>query len=89
MVAVLRKLIHVPTVESYCVPNFDSPSVFARILDKDKVHFISPSRKSVLSLDIGWPLLNHSHHRLYDQAGVYAEFECTYEALSGVFIFSN
>lgn len=24
-------------VESYCVPNFDSPSVFARILDKDKV----------------------------------------------------
>jgi len=25
-----------PTVESYCVPNFDSPSVFARILDKNK-----------------------------------------------------
>jgi hypothetical protein len=24
-------------VESYCVPNFDSPSVFARILDKNKV----------------------------------------------------
>lgn len=24
-------------VESYCVPNFDSPSIFARILDKDKV----------------------------------------------------
>lgn len=24
------------TVESYCVPHFDSPSVFARILDKDK-----------------------------------------------------
>jgi len=24
-------------VESYCVPDFDSPSVFARILDKDKV----------------------------------------------------
>ena len=23
-------------VESYCVPYFDSPSVFARILDKDK-----------------------------------------------------
>ncbi|KAH7884928.1 glycoside hydrolase family 15 protein [Phlebopus sp. FC_14] len=23
-------------VESYCIPNFDSPSVFARILDKDK-----------------------------------------------------
>ena len=23
-------------VESYCVPNFDSPSIFARILDKDK-----------------------------------------------------
>jgi GH15 family glucan-1,4-alpha-glucosidase len=24
------------TVESYCVPHFDSPSIFARILDKDK-----------------------------------------------------
>ena len=24
-------------VESYCVPDFDSPSIFARILDKDKV----------------------------------------------------
>ncbi|KAL1722983.1 glycoside hydrolase family 15 protein [Schizophyllum commune] len=24
------------SVESYCVPNFDSPSIFARIVDKDK-----------------------------------------------------
>lgn len=32
-VAVLTDLC---TVESYCVPHFDSPSVFARILDKDK-----------------------------------------------------
>ncbi|PPQ68532.1 hypothetical protein CVT25_005454 [Psilocybe cyanescens] len=24
------------SIESYCVPNFDSPSIFARILDKDK-----------------------------------------------------
>ncbi|GJE98224.1 glycoside hydrolase family 15 protein [Phanerochaete sordida] len=33
------------SVESYCVPNFDSPSIFARILDKDKGgHFsISPT----------------------------------------------
>ncbi|KAF8586040.1 glycoside hydrolase family 15 protein [Ramaria rubella] len=32
------------SVESYCVPHFDSPSIFARILDKDKGgHFsISP-----------------------------------------------
>ncbi|ETW87512.1 glycoside hydrolase family 15 protein [Heterobasidion irregulare TC 32-1] len=32
------------SIESYCIPNFDSPSVFARILDKDKGgHFsISP-----------------------------------------------
>ncbi|KAG8902035.1 hypothetical protein FRB99_004859 [Tulasnella sp. 403] len=25
------------SVESYCIPNFDSPSVFARVLDKNKV----------------------------------------------------
>ncbi|KAJ6531431.1 glycoside hydrolase family 15 protein [Mycena vulgaris] len=33
------------SIESYCIPNFDSPSVFARILDKDKGgHFsISPA----------------------------------------------
>ncbi|KAI0738815.1 glycoside hydrolase family 15 protein [Daedaleopsis nitida] len=33
------------SIESYCVPNFDSPSIFARILDKDKGgHFsITPS----------------------------------------------
>ncbi|KAF9238102.1 glycoside hydrolase family 15 protein [Melanogaster broomeanus] len=31
------------SVESYCIPNFDSPSVFARILDKYKGgHFSSP-----------------------------------------------
>lgn len=24
------------SIESYCIPNFDSPSIFARILDKDK-----------------------------------------------------
>ena len=29
-------LTQLDLVESYCVPNFDSPSVFARILDKDK-----------------------------------------------------
>ncbi|KAJ7763200.1 glycoside hydrolase family 15 protein [Mycena maculata] len=33
------------SIESYCIPNFDSPSVFARILDKNKGgHFsISPT----------------------------------------------
>ncbi|KZT12312.1 glycoside hydrolase family 15 protein [Laetiporus sulphureus 93-53] len=33
------------SIESYCIPNFDSPSIFARILDKDKGgHFsISPT----------------------------------------------
>ncbi|KAJ6551970.1 glycoside hydrolase family 15 protein [Mycena capillaripes] len=33
------------SIESYCIPHFDSPSVFARILDKDKGgHFaISPT----------------------------------------------
>ncbi|KAI9463813.1 glycoside hydrolase family 15 protein [Boletus coccyginus] len=30
----LSALLHL--VESYCIPNFDSPSVFARILDKNK-----------------------------------------------------
>lgn len=37
---VARHLAHTHSlhlVESYCIPNFDSPSVFARILDKDKV----------------------------------------------------
>ncbi|KAF5365314.1 hypothetical protein D9758_005431 [Tetrapyrgos nigripes] len=31
-----RTTIYTTTVESYCVPDFDSPSIFARILDKDK-----------------------------------------------------
>ncbi|KAI5120459.1 hypothetical protein M0805_008506 [Coniferiporia weirii] len=33
------------SIDSYCIPDFDSPSVFARILDKDKGgHFsITPS----------------------------------------------
>ena len=39
--------VHSPAcpVDSYCVPDFDSPSIFARILDKDKGgHFsITPS----------------------------------------------
>ncbi|KAI0271538.1 Six-hairpin glycosidase-like protein [Gloeopeniophorella convolvens] len=33
------------SIESYCVPNFDSPSVFARILDKDKGGHFSVSPK--------------------------------------------
>lgn len=35
-------------VESYCVPDFDSPSVFARILDKDKV--LPTNRMGALSI---------------------------------------
>jgi hypothetical protein len=31
------RLTELTLVESYCIPHFDSPSVFARILDKDKV----------------------------------------------------
>ncbi|KAH9996578.1 glycoside hydrolase family 15 protein [Russula vinacea] len=33
------------SIESYCVPDFDSPSVFARILDKDKGGHFSVSPK--------------------------------------------
>lgn len=36
-------------VESFCYPNFDSPSIFARILDKDKVR-VCPSQTRR-----GWP----------------------------------
>ncbi|KAH8992022.1 glycoside hydrolase family 15 protein [Lactarius akahatsu] len=36
-------------VESYCVPNFDSPSVFARILDKDKGGHFSISPKGTFT----------------------------------------
>ncbi|KAI9460245.1 glycoside hydrolase family 15 protein [Lactarius psammicola] len=35
--------------ESYCVPNFDSPSVFARILDKDKGGHFSISPKGTFT----------------------------------------
>ncbi|KAI0005471.1 glycoside hydrolase family 15 protein [Russula compacta] len=34
------------SIESYCVPNFDSPSVFARILDKEKGGHFSISPKT-------------------------------------------
>ena len=37
--ALWNNLNRVSPVESYCIPNFDSPSIFARILDKDKVCF--------------------------------------------------
>ncbi|KAH9046509.1 glycoside hydrolase family 15 protein [Lactarius hengduanensis] len=37
------------SIESYCVPNFDSPSVFARILDKDKGGHFSISPKGTFT----------------------------------------
>lgn len=37
------------SIESYCVPNFDSPSVFARILDKDKGGHFSISPKDTFT----------------------------------------
>ena len=40
---------HVAVVESYCVPNFDSPSIFARILDKDKVRVLDSAQCSMVS----------------------------------------
>ena len=63
-------------VESYCVPNFDSPSIFARILDKDKV----PHTSLILSissdnLSLGWALLYHAHRPLHYQAELLAQFK--------------
>ncbi|KAH9176961.1 glycoside hydrolase family 15 protein [Lactarius sanguifluus] len=37
------------SIESYCVPNFDSPSIFARILDKDKGGHFSISPKGTFT----------------------------------------
>ena len=47
-------LISDPTVESYCVPNFDSPSVFARILDKKKV-----SQRVIMHHDVAFTTDTH------------------------------
>lgn len=45
-------------VESYCVPDFDSPSVFARILDKDKVRRRRCPREIIMLTCSGWPFLH-------------------------------
>lgn len=37
------------SIESYCVPDFDSPSIFARILDKDKGGHFSISPRTAFS----------------------------------------
>ena len=63
-------------VESYCVPNFDSPSIFARILDKDKVSPTSPLLHfSANNLLLGRPLLYHAYRPLHYQAELLAQFK--------------
>jgi hypothetical protein len=56
-------------VESYCVPDFDSPSVFARILDKDKVLPIAWERYApallVVDLRAGWSFFDLAEDPLY------------------------
>lgn len=48
--APVSPVMHLPStrqlssVESYCVPDFDSPSVFARILDDNKVRLLRTHR---------------------------------------------
>lgn len=59
------------SIESYCVPNFDSPSVFARILDKDKGgHFSITPAESYSTKQNYLPSSNILQTKFLNEAGV-------------------
>ncbi|KAF7973524.1 hypothetical protein HWV62_14948 [Athelia sp. TMB] len=59
------------SVESYCVPDFDSPSIFARILDKDKGgHFSISPRTSFTSKQNYLPSSNVLQTKFLNEKGV-------------------
>ncbi|KIM83492.1 glycoside hydrolase family 15 protein [Piloderma croceum F 1598] len=59
------------SIESYCVPNFDSPSVFARILDKDKGgHFSITPRAPFTTKQNYFPSSNVLQTKFLNDKGV-------------------
>ncbi|KAI0823241.1 glycoside hydrolase family 15 protein [Trametes gibbosa] len=61
------------SVESYCVPNFDSPSIFARILDKDKGgHFSVTPTSSFTTKQSYLPNSNILQTKFLNEQGVAA-----------------
>ena len=64
------------SIDWFCVPHFDSPSVFAAILDDEKGgrFEIAPTRKEVSTKQLYWPETNILITRFYSESGV-AEIE--------------
>ena len=64
------------SIDWFCVPHFDSPSVFAAILDDEKGgrFEIAPTGKEVSTKQLYWPETNILITRFYSESGV-AEIE--------------
>lgn len=89
-----NNLLILVAVESYCIPNFDSPSVFARILDKDKVRnsafiFKSCLRATLSRADtfLSHPWLHSRRNRIICQVPMYvSHFEIVRHFFDAVLI---
>ena len=61
------------SIESMCMPYFDSPSVFARVVDADKGTLSRNGLNELIATR--WPFLDQAYLVIPDQAGVCPQFQ--------------